>query len=389
MRKIAVFTGTRAEYGLLYWIIKGIHDSTSSQLQLLVGGAHLSREFGYTVKTIEDDGFPIAERLDFLSAGDSALDIAKSLGAALIMGGEAMESHKPDLLVVLGDRYEAFAIVQAALLVQIPVAHIHGGELTEGAIDDAIRHSITKMSQLHFPATERYRQRIIQLGEHPNRVFNYGAPGLDNITRLPLLSLADLTEEIEFQLTAPYFLVTYHPVTLAADHGQQAFSNLLNALEQFPDHQLVITYPNADAYGRQLIEQLKEFRNAHANRVFLSHSMGQLRYLSAMKHCNAVIGNSSSGLIEAPSFGVPTVNIGNRQQGRLTADTVLMCDGSQQSIEKAIKIASSESFLKKCKIAKNPYGSGNVSHQIVQKLIEYPLDELHFKLFFDVTMADV
>jgi len=389
VRKIAVFTGTRAEYGLLYWIIKGIHDSTSSQLQLLVGGAHLSREFGYTVKTIEDDGFPIAERLDFLSAGDSALDIAKSLGAALIMGGEAMESHKPDLLVVLGDRYEAFAIVQAALLVQIPVAHIHGGELTEGAIDDAIRHSITKMSQLHFPATERYRQRIIQLGEHPNRVFNYGAPGLDNITRLPLLSLADLTEEIEFQLTAPYFLVTYHPVTLAADHGQQAFSNLLNALEQFPDHQLVITYPNADAYGRQLIEQLKEFRNAHANRVFLSHSMGQLRYLSAMKHCNAVIGNSSSGLIEAPSFGVPTVNIGNRQQGRLTADTVLMCDGSQQSIEKAIKIASSESFLKKCKIAKNPYGSGNVSHQIVQKLIEYPLDELHFKLFFDVTMADV
>ena len=389
MRKIAVFTGTRAEYGLLYWIIKGIHDSTSSQLQLLVGGAHLSREFGYTVKTIEDDGFPIAERLDFLSAGDSALDIAKSLGAALIMGGEALERHKPDLLVVLGDRYEAFAIVQAALLVQIPVAHIHGGELTEGAIDDAIRHSITKMSQLHFPATERYRQRIIQLGEHPSRVFNYGAPGLDNITRLPLLSLAELTEEIEFQLTAHYFLVTYHPVTLALDHGQKAFTNLLNALEQFPDHQLVITYPNADEYGRQLIEQLKQFRNAHSNRIFLSHSMGQLRYLSAMKHCNAVIGNSSSGLIEAPSFGVPTVNIGNRQQGRLTADTVLMCDGSQQSIEKAIKIASSESFLKKCKIAKNPYGSGNVSHQIVQKLIEYPLDELHFKLFFDVTMADV
>ncbi len=380
MKKIAVFTGTRAEYGLLYWILKGLRDADNVDLQLLVGGSHLSHEFGHTIDNIEKDGFLVTERLDFLLSSDSSLAISKSLALAVIAGADCMERLQPDLLVLLGDRYECLALAQCAMLTNIPIAHIHGGEKTEGAVDDVIRHAISKMSHLHFTATKTYQNRVIQLGEHPSRVFDSGAPGLDNIDKLPLLSKKQLADVIEFPQLDAYFLITYHPVTLSSNEAKLALDNLLSVLAEYPNYQVLITFPNADTNGRQLIDVLKTFVSKYTERTKLFESMGQLNYLSAMKHASLVIGNSSSGIIEAPSFQVPTVNIGDRQKGRVCADSVFHCGESVESISKSIKMALQQEPLH----VVNPYGRGGASERIVEKLMTVNIDSLLEKSFYDI-----
>ncbi|MCL9775529.1 UDP-N-acetylglucosamine 2-epimerase [Vibrio methylphosphonaticus] len=388
MRKIAVFTGTRAEYGLLYWIIKGLAESTQAELQLYVGGMHLSPEFGKTINQIEADKFPVTEKLEFLLSSDTPVGIAKSMGLALIGAADALARTKPDLLLVLGDRFESMAICQAAMVAQVPIAHIHGGETTEGLIDEAVRHSITKMSHLHFTATEEYRQRVIQLGEQPSHVFNVGAPGIDSIKALKLLSRKALSESIDFDVTNTRFMVvTYHPVTLSRDGAVKDLEQLLEALRQYPDYKFLITYPNADTHGRSLIALLEEFKVELHGRVLLVQSLGQLRYLSALKHCDLVIGNSSSGLIEVPTFKVPTINIGNRQKGRLAGDTVINCDGDKTSILAAITESLSDSFRDKCLQSQNPYGEGNSSNKILNTILTESLDDLVYKSFFDIKLG--
>ncbi|MEZ9845383.1 UDP-N-acetylglucosamine 2-epimerase [Vibrio breoganii] len=384
MKKIAVFTGTRAEYGLMYWIMQGIAKSSNAELQLYVGGMHLSPEFGKTIEQIERDGFEVTERLEFLLSSDTPVGIAKSMGLALIGAADAFARTKPDLLVVLGDRFESMAVCQAAMVAQIPIAHIHGGETTEGLIDEAVRHSITKMSHMHFVATEAYRERVLQLGENPARVYNFGAPGIDSIKALELLSREALSLSTGFDLdSSPYMVVTYHPVTLSQDGAVEDLKQLLATLKRYPEHKFLITYPNADTHGRALIALLDEFAAELEGRVLLVKSLGQLRYLSALKHCDIAIGNSSSGLIEVPSFNVPTINIGSRQKGRIAGDTVIHCDGDEKSIEDAIELALSEDFKNRCKTSINPYGDGSASSKILNTILSADLEGLLFKKFFD------
>ncbi|MCK7459128.1 UDP-N-acetylglucosamine 2-epimerase [Idiomarina aminovorans] len=385
-RRIAVFTGTRAEYGLLYWIIKGLKESSKVDLLLFAGGMHLSPEFGKTINQIENDGFKVTEQLEFLLSSDSPVGIAKSMGLAMISAADSFQRTKPDMLVVLGDRYEALAVCQAAMAAQIPIAHIHGGETTEGLIDEAVRHSITKMSHLHFTATEDYRKRVIQLGEPPATVYNFGAPGIDSIKKLKLLERNELSDAIEFNvLDTPFMVVTYHPVTLNKDGAINDFKNLLLTLEKCENFKFIITYPNADTFGRSLIVLLEEFKEKHPDKVLLTKSLGQLRYLSVLKHSELTIGNSSSGLIEAPSFRIPTVNIGDRQRGRVAGDTVINCEGDAESINKALDKALSSSFKEMCAQSKNPYGDGESSRKILNTLLNTDLDNLVYKKFYDLS----
>ncbi len=383
MKKIAVFTGTRAEYGLLYGVLKEL-ELADVKTQLFVGGMHLSQEFGYTVEQISNDGFPISEKLEFLLSSDTAVGITKSLGLALISAAEVLERNQPDILVVLGDRYESFALAQAAMIAQIPVAHIHGGELTEGLIDDPIRHSITKIANLHFTSTETYRKRVIQLGEQPSCVFNVGAPGLDNIRLLKPMSRAQLSESLGFDLSKDFLLVTYHPVTLSPDGAEQALQNLLTALDDYPEFNIIITYPNSDTFGRQLLQLLKQYHSSRTERVYLSPSLGQHRYLSVMKLALLVIGNSSSGIIEAPSVCVATVNVGERQKGRIAAASVLHCQESYLEIASCMKKAFSPAHQTLCSNVKNPYGDGKSSKRIVAKLLAHSPIKNSYKTFYDL-----
>ena len=383
-RKIGVFTGTRAEYGLLYWIIKALNESPDVELQLYVGGMHLSPEFGYTIAQIEKDGLPIAERMEFLLSSDTPVGIAKSMGLAIINAAEVIARQEPDIIVLLGDRFESMAIAQAAMVSCTPLAHIHGGETTEGLIDEAVRHSLTKMSHLHFTATEDYKNRVVQLGEQPNRVFNFGAPGIDSIVKLPLLERKELSAAIDFDVDGPYFMVTYHPVTLEANGAAQSLNNLLSVLDDYPEHKIVMTYPNADTHGRSLINILDTYKAENPDRILLSQSLGQLRYLSLMKFADAVIGNSSSGLIEAPTFQVPTINIGNRQKGRISGETVVDCLESREAIKLAFELVLSDKFKYKIKQSENPYGKGDSSEKIVECLINHPLNNIVVKQFFDL-----
>ncbi|MBK4727346.1 UDP-N-acetylglucosamine 2-epimerase [Pantoea agglomerans] len=362
---IAVFTGTRAEYGLLYWLMKDIQADPELTLKLIVSGTHFSPEFGLTYRQIELDGFDIDERIEMLLSSDTSVGVVKSMGLALIGLADALDRLQPDVLVILGDRYEALAAAQAAMLQRIPVAHLHGGEITEGAYDDAIRHAITKMSYLHFTAAEPYRQRVIQLGEDPERVLNVGAVGLDHIVKTQLYSLEELQASLGFELCSPFFVVTYHPVTLADEPAEESFKALLNALDQFPKHQVILTYPNADDGGRAIIPLLEQYAAAAPQRVFAIPSLGYKRYLSAVKFSAAVIGNSSSGIIEVPSLGVPTIDIGQRQQGRLAAESVLHCEANAESISMAIERALSPMNQR---MFVNPYGAGDASSQIVDSL---------------------
>ncbi len=368
MKKVAVFTGTRAEYGLLYWLMRAIQASSRLELQLVVSGMHLSPEFGDTWKQIEEDGFQIDAKVEMLLSSDTPVGVVKSMGLGCIGFADALDRLRPDVLVVLGDRFEALAVVQAALIMQIPVAHVHGGEITEGAYDDAIRHAITKMSGLHFTAAEPYRQRVIQMGEPPETVFNVGAIGLDHLLHSEPMSLEALSASVGFDICQPYFLATYHPATSADENPVAAFSAMLSAIDRFPDHQVILTYPNADNGGRKIIPILEAYAAQQPKRVLAIPSLGFRRYQSALRGAKVMIGNSSSGIIEAPAFHVPTVNIGSRQTGRLAARSVVQAGIDVDSIHEAIEKAVSPAFLEGCKGAVNPYGQGNASDQIVRVL---------------------
>lgn len=368
MKKIAVFTGTRAEYGLLYWLLKDIESDNALELQLIVSGMHLSSEFNQTVRYIEQDGFEIAEKIEMLLSSDSAVGIAKSMGLGTIGYADALARLQPEVLVVLGDRFEALAVAQTAVVMKIPILHIHGGEKTVGAYDDAIRHAITKFSYFHATSTDVHRNRVIQLGEDPTRVWNVGAIGLDHIARSEMMSRDELARSLEFDLGDDFFVVTYHPVTLAEESPKEAFRALLEVLDSLSGYQVILTYPNADDGGRQIMRMLKEYRAANQARVLTMASLGQHRYLSAVKHCRAVIGNSSSGIIEVPSFGRPTVNIGMRQKGREAARSVIHCEPDSKSIREAIDKAISPDFQQFVTMVENPYGQGSASRQIVDIL---------------------
>lgn len=384
MRNIAVFTGTRAEYSLLYYLLKFLQQDSNINLQLFVGGTHLSYKYGYTIEQIIDDGFTVTEKLDFLASKNRVNDISESLSLAISLSSYAITKHSPDIIVLLGDRYEALGIAQAAMINRVPIAHIHGGEITEGAIDDVIRHAITKMSHIHFTATEAYRNRVIQLGELPDRVFNVGAPGIDSIKRIKLLSRNEIQNVFNDKLNKPFFLVTYHPVTLSNSGMVDDLKCLLSVLRTFEDYQIILTYPNADDFGQEIINYIEKYAQEQPDQVFLVKSLGQLRYLSAMKHAEAVIGNTSSGIIEAPSFNVPTVNIGDRQKGRLASNSVIQCPADAENITKAINKALSKEFKNSLKFERNPYGNGGASEQIYRKLKNFNLKNIIQKKFFNI-----
>lgn len=353
-------------------------------LQLLVTGMHLSPEFGMTVGEIEGDGIPIAERVEILLSSDSAVGVSKAMGLALIGFADSFARLRPDIVVVLGDRFEVFAAAAAALVAGIPIAHIHGGESTEGAIDEAFRHSITKMAHLHFVAAEPYRNRVIQLGEAPERVFVVGGLGIDAIRSLPLLDRAELAESLDFDLGDRFLLVTFHPPTASPGEAGRQMHALLDALATLdPAIRLVFTMPNADTGGREIAAHVARFAATREN-VRAYKSLGQLRYLSAMRLSAGVIGNSSSGLIEAPTFRVGTVNIGDRQTGRLKAGSVIDCAPQRTAIEAALDELFSPLFQAALAGVKNPYGDGGAADRIVEVLQEHPLDVLHKKRFHDL-----
>lgn len=380
-RKICVVTGSRAEYGLLYWLMKEVQQAPDLELQVVATGMHLSPEFGLTYKVIEQDGFVIDAKVEMLLSSDTPVGVAKSIGLGVIGFADALARIKPDILVLLGDRFEILAAAQAALVARIPIAHIAGGDTTEGAFDEAIRHSITKMSHLHFATNKDAVLRIRQLGENPKHIFLVGNPGLDHLKRLTLLDRASLENELEFKFKQKNILVTFHPVTLDNQPSELQFEELLHALDVLgPEVGIVFTKPNADTDGRVFIKMIDNFLLQHPNARSYT-SLGQLRYLSIMSQVDAVVGNSSSGLYEAPSFKVPTVNIGNRQKGRLQATSILNCPVEMQAITQAI----TKAFKLDCLDTINPYGDGDSSRLIVDVLKDVsPLDQLLQKHFFSL-----
>jgi GDP/UDP-N,N'-diacetylbacillosamine 2-epimerase (hydrolysing) len=385
MRKICVITGTRAEYGLLRWVMKGIKDDPDLMLQIIATGMHLSPEFGLTYQVIEQDGFQIDRKVEMLTSSDTPAGIAKSMGLGLIGFADALHELQPDLIVVLGDRFEIFAAVSAALVARIPVAHLHGGETTEGAFDEALRHSITKMSHLHFVAAEAYRQRVIQLGEQPARVFLVGGLGIDNIKRLQLLDRSALETSLDFKLGPKNLLVTFHPVTLEMATAEKQMEELLAALAALKDTQLVFTLPNADTNGRSLIKIVEKFV-AHQPNSRAYTSLGQLRYLSCIAQVDGVVGNSSSGLTEVPSFKKGTINIGDRQRGRLQAESVINCEPSRDSIAAALAQLYSNNFQSSLLHVISPYGEGGASGKVVGILKNTAIAGIVKKTFYDLSI---
>lgn len=384
-KKICIITSTRADYGLLRPLMKRILDDKKYELQVIATGMHLSPEFGNTYKEIEQDGFQINEKIEILLSSDTAVAISKAMGLATISFSEAFERLNPDLIVVLGDRYEIFSVCSSAVVAQIPIAHLHGGETTEGAFDEAFRHSITKMSYLHFTSTEEYRRRVIQLGESPNRVFNCGAIGVENAKSIKMMDKNELEKSINFILDKPYGLVTFHPVTLESNTSKEQFQNLLEVLNNRKDMKFIITKANSDTNGRIINKMIDDFSNKNSDRIVAFTSMGIIRYLSAMKYCSFVIGNSSSGIIEAPSFKIPTINIGDRQKGRIQAKSIVNCEPNKEDIEKAIEIALSNEFDEKINNMVNPYGDGNTSERIYKIIDEKLGDKIELKKeFFDI-----
>ncbi|MFY9105138.1 UDP-N-acetylglucosamine 2-epimerase [Aliarcobacter cryaerophilus] len=383
MKKICVVTGTRAEYGLLYWLLKEIEADKDLELQLIVTGMHLSPEFGLTYKEIEKE-FKINKKIEMLLSSDTSVGISKSMGLAQISFAESYDELKPDIVIVLGDRYEIFSATSAAMIAKIPIAHLHGGEKTEGAFDESIRHSITKMSHLHFTATEEYKNRVIQLGEHPSRVFNVGGMGIENIKRLKLLSKDEFEKSIEFKLNSKNILVTFHPVTLENSTAKEQFQQLLDAIDELEDTNIIFTKANSDTDGRVINTMIDEYgtKNSHKSIVFTS--LGQLRYLSALQYVDAVVGNSSSGLAEAPSFKIGTINIGDRQKGRIKASSVIDCEPNKDSILKSFEKLYSKEFQETLKTTINPYGDGYASKKIVEILKSVDLKNILKKSFYDL-----
>ena len=384
MKKICIVSGTRAEYGLLRWVMEGIRQSPELELQLVVTGMHLSSEFGMTVDAIEDDGFTVDHKVEMLLSSDTAVGVTKSMGLGMIGFADALAGLKPDLLLLLGDRYEIFAVAASAMIARIPIAHLHGGETTEGAFDEAIRHSITKMSHLHFVAADEYRRRVIQLGEQPEHVFNVGGLGIDNIQRLKLLGRDELEAALNFKLAKRNLLITFHPVTLEQNASAQQMNELLAALAELKNTGLIFTMPNADTEGRILFRQIELFCEKHSQaRAYTS--LGQLRYLSCIQHVNGVIGNSSSGLAEAPSFKKGTINIGDRQRGRLKAASVIDCEPEHNSIRIALERLFSAEFQAQLSAVENPYGNGGASEAVLNILEKMPISGLLKKTFNDLS----
>jgi GDP/UDP-N,N'-diacetylbacillosamine 2-epimerase (hydrolysing) len=382
VKTICVVTGTRAEYGLLRWVMEGIRQSPYLELQVIATGMHLSPEFGLTVKAIEDDGFRVDRKVEMLLSSDTAVGVTKSMGLGMIGFADALAELRPDLVLVLGDRYEIFAAAAAAMIARLPIAHLHGGETTEGAFDEAIRHSITKMAHLHFVAAEEYGRRVIQLGEQPERVFCVGGLGVDNIQRLELLGRPALEAALNFLLGPRNLLITFHPVTLEHNTSAQQMQELLTALGDLKDTHLIFTMPNADTEGRVLFQQIQDFCATHPQaRAYTS--LGQLRYLSCLRHVDGVVGNSSSGLTEAPSFSKGTVNIGDRQKGRLRAASVIDCEPRAAAIAEALNQLFSPDFQAQLTEVTNPYGAGGASAAIVALLEQADLNSLLKKRFYD------
>ncbi len=382
-KKICVISGSRAEYGLLRWLMTDLREDPAFELQLIVTGMHLSPEFGLTYREIESDGFYIDRKLEMLVSSDSPTGISKSMGLGLIAFGEAFAQLQPDLVLVLGDRFEIFSATTAALVAALPVAHLHGGERTEGAFDEAIRHSITKMSHLHFVAAEEYRRRVIQLGEDPAHVFLSGGLGVDAIHRVKLLDRQSLELSLDFKFGSRNLLVTFHPETLNAGAARIQMVELLEALDATQDLQLLFTMPNADSGGRVLIEMVNDFVATHSNAKAFT-SLGQVRYLSCLAQVDGVIGNSSSGLTEMPSFRKATINIGDRQRGRLKANSVIDCEPNRFAITSAIDIAYSAEFQAGLMLANNPYGDGGASRKILDVLKRVDLARVVKKSFHDL-----
>jgi UDP-hydrolysing UDP-N-acetyl-D-glucosamine 2-epimerase len=377
--RICVVTGSRADYGLLYWVLRDLRDDPAFELQLVVTGAHLAREFGRTVNDIVADGFQVARRVEMLLSSDSPGGAAKSLGLAVIGMSEALEQLSPDAVLVLGDRYEMLAVAQACLMHGVPLAHIAGGDTSEGAFDESIRHAVTKMAHLHFVTNEESARRVRQLGEDPTRIHVVGSPGLDHLRRSSLLDRAALERALGTPLATRNLLVTFHPVTLAADGGVDQFGELLAALDMVgEDVAVFFTHPNADPGGSAIASQLDAWAAARPGRVHTYASLGQLRYLSLMARADAVVGNSSSGLYEAPSLQVPTVDIGERQRGRLAADSVLHCAPERAAIAATIRRA----LELDCSAVVNPYGDGHSAGRIVKVLRDLPARDVLLKISF-------
>lgn len=382
-RKICVVTGTRADYGLLYWLMKDIQSDKDFELQIIVTGMHLSSEFGLTYKEIEKD-FKINKKIEILLSSDTAIGISKSMGLALISFSEAYDELKPDILVLLGDRYEIFSAASAAMISNIPISHLHGGELTEGAFDESIRHSISKMSHLHFTATQEYRNRVIQLGEQPNKVFNVGGMGIENIKRLKLLNKVDFEESISFKLNKKNILLTFHPVTLENSSTKEQFQIILNAIDTLEETNIIFTKSNSDTDGRIINKMIDDYANKNKNKSIVFTSLGQLRYLSSLQYVDAVVGNSSSGIIEAPSFKIATLDIGNRQKGRIKAESIIDIPNNYDDIINAFKLIYSTKFKDSLKEIKNPYGDTYASKKIIEVLKTINLDNILKKSFYDI-----
>lgn len=368
MRKIAIVTGTRAEFGLLRPLIKAIQEDEQFYLQLIVSAMHLSSEFGYTVTEIEKQGFPITKKVECLLSSDSAVGVSKSIALAISGFADAFEDLQPNLLIVLGDRTEILGAVIAATSANIPIAHLHGGETTEGAYDEGIRHAITKFSHLHFTATEEYRKRVVQLGENPTNVYNVGAIGLDSIKNLKLLEKKKFEDAINKRLKKQNFLITYHPVTLNSNSPLETFHNILSVLDDYKDTLLIFTHANSDKNGRIINEMIEKYVQNNPNKAISFTSLGQLRYLSALQFVDAVIGNSSSGIIEVPIFNIPTINIGDRQKGRISSDSVIDCSEDFSAIKSAVEKALSKSFYDNIQNQKHFFGNGYATEKIVEVL---------------------
>ena len=371
MKKVCVITATRAEYGLLKPLMQLIKESNQLQLQIIATGAHLSPEFGLTYKNIENDGFIIDEKVEILLSSDTAASIAKTMGMAMMGMADVLPRLKPDLIVILGDRYEMLSIASAATIFKIPIAHLHGGEITEGAYDDAIRHSITKMSHLHFTSTEEYKNRVIQMGENPENVFNVGAIGLDNIRDLKLLSKEELETDLDIKFKKYNYQVTFHPETLGNLSSAEQFQNLLNVIEKQEDSFFIFTKANADTDGRIINQMIDDFVKKHAEIAKAFNSLGTLRFLSTVRICTAIVGNSSSGILEAPSLCTPTINIGDRQKGRTQASSIINVDNSEKSIFSGFQLVKNLIIENKLSEVKNPYDNGGAAQEILNKILEF------------------
>lgn len=384
MKKICIVTATRAEYGLLKPLMAAVSSEKDWTLQILVTGSHLSPEFGLTYKQIEKEGFAIDKKIEMLLSADTSTSIIKSMGVGMIGYADALQDLKPDLLVILGDRYEMLSIAISALILKIPIVHIHGGEITEGAYDDAIRHAITKMSHIHFASTEVYRNRIIQMGEQPDHVFNAGAIGIDNVKNLSLLTKEELEKELDVRFGKYNFQVTFHPTTLDKESPQKQFAILLEALQEQEDCFFIFTKANADTDGRIINQMIDEFVDKHSNKTKSFHSLGSLRFLSLVKICDAIIGNSSSGILEAPSLHTATINIGDRQKGRIQADSIVNTGIDKNEILKAMELVKTAAFKEKVVLTTNPYGEGNATQKIVNVLRNLDVEKLVVKKFCDL-----